>query len=67
MIHFNTKYGSKDKALKQPDGLAVLGVLLNMSANPNTEHVHFRKIINQFEEFIKAESSTNLTTPFCSS
>lgn len=43
-VHFNTKYGSISKAIKKPDGLAVLSVMV--LAQSNVDNPAFQQLIN---------------------
>ncbi|XP_026217880.1 carbonic anhydrase 1-like [Anabas testudineus] len=54
LVHWNTKYASFGDAVKQPDGLAVVGVFLKIgSENPNLQ-----KLIDAFKAIRTANKQT---------
>ncbi|XP_068234635.1 uncharacterized protein [Palaemon carinicauda] len=59
LVHYNKKYGSALNALQYPDGLAVLGVFLEIGgANNNLKH-----IIDGLADIKAADADTSIT-PF---
>jgi len=60
IVHYNTKYSCAGEALDQPDGLAVLGVLVN-TGEP---HPHFDIIARKLEQVQRPSEETVLDTSF---
>jgi len=58
LVHFNTKYGSFGDAVDKPDGLAVLGVFLQVGAG---EHKEFAKISAQLKNIKKKGKVVTIT------
>jgi len=50
LVHYNTKYGSFGNAVDKPDGLAVLGVFLEVG---DSEHAELAKITNGLKDIKK--------------
>ncbi|EFX88119.1 alpha-carbonic anhydrase [Daphnia pulex] len=48
VVHYNTKYGSFDNAVPHADGLAVLGILIDLQARDNIAFRH----LEQFDKII---------------
>ena len=46
IVHFNTKYGSPGDAFDKEDGLAVLGIFINVGK----EHPEFEKLCKRFQD-----------------
>ncbi|KAG7231214.1 hypothetical protein INR49_012045 [Caranx melampygus] len=65
LVHWNTKYPSFGEAASQPDGLAVVGVFLQIGA----ENANLQKVLDAFDS-IKAKgkqtSFANFDLPLCS-
>jgi len=61
LVHFNSKYGTIGEALKYPDGLAVIGIMHEVSGkdNPNLD-----PIIDSLDNIKDAKSQTNASTCF---
>jgi len=51
MVHYNSKYGSFSEAIKHPDGLAVIAILMENSKRDNVAFRH----IEQFEKIIRTD------------
>ena len=62
LVHYNTKYSSFAEATNHTDGLAVLGVLLDTTNNPN-DNPGLAKLVKHFNEVTESGSDTNLTSP----
>ena len=60
LVHYNTKYGSITEAINYSDGLAVIGVL--MDVGPKI-HIGFGKIVNGLSKVKKANTKTTLPQP----
>lgn len=60
IVHYNTKYSSYDEAILHPDGLAVLGMLIELQQRAN---IAFRRIIQPFESIYISGRETNMTSP----
>merc|ERR1719357_463677 len=61
LVHYNAKYGTIGEALKYPDGLAVIGIMHEVSGkdNPNLD-----PIIESLDNIKDAKSQTNASTCF---
>ena len=46
LVHWNTKYGSVGEALSKPDGLAVIGIFLEVGEG---DHHEFEKVVQMFQ------------------
>ena len=56
MVHFKSEYGSLGEAVKQSDGLAVLGVMFEVSQMDNTV---LSPIIDAFSQITEAGNYLN--------
>lgn len=61
LVHYNGKYESKDKAAINPDGLAVLGVLMQIVEKDNDK---LKGIIKALDEVRYNNDSTPISEPF---
>ncbi|XP_067649960.1 carbonic anhydrase 7-like [Haliotis asinina] len=59
LVHYNYKYGNFSTALKYPDGLAVVAVLLKDMGRPSPMHVE--ELLVETEETITVHASLALT------
>ena len=60
IVHYKASYGSFVEAVRHPDGLAVLAVLIELERRDNTA---FRHIVEQFPEIQTEGLETNLLSP----
>ena len=60
IVHYNTKYGSFPDATSHSDGLAVLGILMEMEARDN---VALRHIVELFPRILVEGLETNVANP----
>lgn len=64
LVHHNTKYNSFSEATSHSDGLAVLGVMLDIPNDESTpDHAAFGAIINQLGKIAEAGEETKLSNP----
>lgn len=49
-VHYNTKYGTMENATKHPDGLAVLGVFVQIASQDNPAFKPIADILSKVEE-----------------
>ena len=61
-MHWNKKYGTPDIAVDKPDGLAVLGLLIEVGDKP---HQEFDKVIEALEKIPCKDDKTCLSKGFC--
>lgn len=61
LVHYNTKYNSFVEATNHPDGLAVLGVLMDTSNNPK-DHPGIEKLVSEIDKLKESGSETNMTS-----
>ena len=47
LVHWNTKYGTFTKAVSEPDGLAVIGIFMQLGEE---DHPEFEKVVNIFDK-----------------
>eukprot|EP00088_Acartia_fossae_P007257 TRINITY_DN13390_c0_g1_i1.p1 TRINITY_DN13390_c0_g1~~TRINITY_DN13390_c0_g1_i1.p1 ORF type:complete len:268 (+),score=84.47 TRINITY_DN13390_c0_g1_i1:26-805(+) len=59
LVHYNTKYADFGEAVDKPDGLAVLGIFLQVGEG---EHPEFAKITNMLKNVNKKGDKTELDT-----
>ena len=59
-VHYHDKYGSFTEALKYPNGVAVLAVLLDVKIFDN---MSFEKIVNKLSDVTLANTTTYLSSP----
>jgi len=59
LVHYNTKYSSFADATNHPDGLAVLGVMLD--SNAGADHQGFAKIVQEAPSLAEAGAEKTLT------
>nr|XP_023652167.1 carbonic anhydrase 14-like [Paramormyrops kingsleyae] len=57
VVHYNSKYGSIDQAVSQPDGLVVLGVLLGIGLHDNE---NYEKILSSIKNVSTEDSDTEI-------
>jgi len=62
LVHYNTKYNSLAEAVTKSDGLAVIGVLMDTTNNPN-DNPGFEKIVSQMSAISEEGAETTLTSP----
>uniref|UniRef100_T1J6C9 carbonic anhydrase n=1 Tax=Strigamia maritima TaxID=126957 RepID=T1J6C9_STRMM len=60
IVHINSKYGSIDKALKNTDGLAVLGILYGVAKEDNPV---LEKIVKEFSSVMYNGDSKTISKP----
>ncbi|XP_047482802.1 carbonic anhydrase 1-like [Penaeus chinensis] len=61
LVHFNTKYDTIGDAVQKGDGLAVLGVMLEIAEEDNE---NLSPIIDGLSTIVNADSQETLATPF---
>ena len=60
IVHYNSKYGSFAEATRHSDGLAVLGILIELGKRDN---IALRHIVRQLEQIQTDGEETNLLDP----
>lgn len=61
LVHYNySKYGSFAEAVDKADGLAVLGIMIQVG----TEHQTFRTIVDSIDDLAKSGSEVNVSISF---
>jgi carbonic anhydrase len=60
IVHYNTKYTSFAEATKHSDGLAVLGILIELGPEDNKA---MQQIVQQLEQVMTEYEETNLFNP----
>ncbi len=61
LVHYNTKYNSLAEAVTKSDGLAVIGVLMDTTNNPN-DNPGFEKIVSKLSAITVEGAETTLTS-----
>lgn len=60
IVHYNAKYGSFEEATKYEDGLAVLGILIELQER---ENIAFRHILEPFRRFRNGSRGASMSKP----
>jgi len=63
LVFYNSKYGSFDKAVKEADGLAVLGILLKESSKSDNDAI-FNPLIESLKKTIKEKQKVTMPADF---
>ncbi|EFX88104.1 alpha-carbonic anhydrase [Daphnia pulex] len=60
MVHYNAKYGSFNEAVPHPDGLAVLGIVMELEARDNIAFRH----LEHFDDIVNPDANKNSTLSY---
>ena len=60
IVHYNDKYGSFPEAVVHPDGLAVLGIMIELEARDNIAFRH----LEHFDDVINPDADKSSVLPY---
>ncbi|XP_036324652.1 carbonic anhydrase 6 [Rhagoletis pomonella] len=60
IVHKNMKYGNEEEAMRFPDGLAVLGIMIKIADNPNRHYPGLNKVLNKLPRIAVAGTNTTM-------